>query len=104
MSPKPVTRLIDALSVRTRFGEVMEEAEKENVRFLVSRRGKPKVVILSVEDYLRNIVKQPRLLTSIQLSAEAAGKAGLTEQQIEAEVADYRKQKAEHPGKRARTA
>lgn len=40
-----MTKLIDALSARTRFGELMEEAEKGKTRFLVSRRGKPKVVI-----------------------------------------------------------
>jgi hypothetical protein len=32
-------------------------------------KGKPKVVILGVEDYLRNIVKQPEILTTIQLSS-----------------------------------
>jgi prevent-host-death family protein len=52
MPKKAMTKLIDALSVRTRPGQVMEEAEKENIRFLVSRRGKPAVVILGVEDYL----------------------------------------------------
>ena len=62
MPTKPMTKLIDALSVRTRLGEVMEEAEKENTRFLVSRRGKPVVVILGVEDYLRNVVKKNELL------------------------------------------
>jgi prevent-host-death family protein len=58
MPRKPITKLIDALSMRTRLGEVMKEAEKESTRFLVSRRGKPTVVILGVEDYLRSIVKK----------------------------------------------
>jgi len=51
----------------------MEEAEREKTRFLVSRRGKPKVVILSVEDYLKNVVKQPEILATIQLSVQKAG-------------------------------
>ena len=100
MSQKSMTKLIDALSARTRFGEVMEEAEKGNIRFLVSRRGKPKVVILSVEDYLKNIVKQPELLTRVQLSAEAAGKTGITDLEIEAEIIAYRKEKAKSRKKR----
>ena len=33
MPVKTMTKLIDALSVRTRLGEVMEQAEKENIRF-----------------------------------------------------------------------
>lgn len=92
-----MTKLIDALSVRTHLGEVMEEVEKENIRFLVSRRGKPKVVILSVEDYLKNIVKQPALLTRVQLSAEAAGKTGITDHEIEGEIVSYRKEKSQKP-------
>jgi prevent-host-death family protein len=93
MSPKPTTKLIDALSVRNHLGEVMEEVEKGNTRFLVSRRGKPKVVILGVQDYLKNIVKQPELLTRIQLSAETAGQAEIGDQEIEVEIAAYRKEK-----------
>jgi prevent-host-death family protein len=86
MATEPMTRLIDALSARTRFGELMERAEKKNLRFLVSRRGKPKVVILSVEDYLRNIIKQPEILTKIQLNAKKTGLDAMTDQEIEAEI------------------
>ena len=93
METKPMTKLIDALSARTRFGEVMERAEKEQIRYLVSRRGKPKVVILSVEDYLKNVIKQPELLTKIQLSAKEAGLDKLEDVEIEAEVSEYRKAK-----------
>jgi hypothetical protein len=39
----------------------------------VSRRGKSKVVILRVEEYLKNIVKQPEILATIHLSAQKAG-------------------------------
>ncbi len=93
MKTKPTTKLIDALSARTHFGELMEEAEKEKMRFLVSRRGKPKVVILSVEDYLKNIVKQPKLLTKVQVSAKKAGLDKMTEEEIEAEITVYRQSK-----------
>ena len=93
MPNKPMTKLIDALSVRTRLGEVMEEAEKENTRFLVSRRGKPAVVILSVEDYLKNIVKKNELLAEIQLGAKKAGLDKMTAEEIDAEIVAYRRRK-----------
>ena len=93
MPAKSMTKLIDALSVRTRLGEVMEQAEKENVRFLVSRRGKPKVVILSVEDYLRNVVKKDQLLAEIQLDAQKAGLDKLSEGEIDSEIQAYRRGK-----------
>ncbi len=93
MAAKPATKLVDALSARTHFGKMMEEAEKEKTRFLVSRRGKPKVVILSVENYLKNIVKQPEILATIQISAQQAGLDKITDEEIEAEIASYRRSK-----------
>jgi len=91
METKPMTQLIDALSARTRFGELMQRAEKDNLRFLVSRRGKPKVVILSVEDYLQNIIKQPEIIARIQLSAKEAGLDKMTDKEINAEISAVRK-------------
>lgn len=88
-----MTKLIDAFSARTRFGYLMEKTEKENLRFLVSRRGTPKVVILSVEDYLRNIIKQPTLLAEIQISAQESGLDKMTDEEIDAEIKAYRKSK-----------
>ena len=94
MATKVTTKLIDALAARTRFGELIKEVEEENTRFLVSRRGKPKLVILGVEDYLKNIVKQPELLTTVQLSARKCGLDKMTDAEIEAEISDYRQAKA----------
>jgi len=94
MANKSATKLVDALSARIHFGEMMEEAEKEKTRFLVSRRGKPKVVILSVEDYLNNVIKQPKILTTIQLSAQKAGLDKMTNEEIEVEISSYRRSKA----------
>ncbi len=93
MPKKSMTKLIDALSARTRLGEVMEEAEKENTRFLVSRRGKPAVVIMGVEDYLRNVVKKNDLLAEIQLGAQKAGLDKTTPGEVEAEIRSYRRAK-----------
>ena len=94
MEAKSMTKLIDALSARTRFGELMEEAGKGKTRFLVSRRGKPKVVILGVRDYLKNVIKQPEILTTIQLSAQKAGLDKMSDKEIESEIADYRRSKS----------
>ena len=88
-----VTKSIDALSARTHFGELIDEVEKGETRFLVSRRGKPKMVILSVEDYLKNVIKQPEILTTVQISAQKAGLNKMADNEIEAEISDYRKSK-----------
>ena len=93
MGNKNTTTLIDALSARTRFGELIEKAETESIRYLVSRRGKPKVVILGIEDYLKNIIKKDELFVEVQLSAKQAGLDKMTTSEIDSEIENYRKSK-----------
>jgi len=93
MGNKNTTTLIDALSARTRFGELIEKAESESIRYLVSRRGKPKVIILGIEDYLKNIIKKDKLLVEVQLSAKQAGLDKMTTSEIDSEIENYRKSK-----------
>ncbi|MGC8494173.1 MAG: hypothetical protein ACP5SH_20810 [Syntrophobacteraceae bacterium] len=55
--------------------------------------GKPSVVILSVEDYLGNVVKKNDLLAEIQLGAQKAGLDKTAPKEIEAEIRSYRRTK-----------
>ena len=93
MKQTTVTKLIDALHARTHFGEIMAEAEKGNARFLVSRRGKPKVMILSVADYLKNVVKEDSILAEIHFTAKGLGLNKMTESEIENEIAAFRQER-----------
>jgi len=93
MADKPTTRLIDALTARTRFGELMEQIDQEQMRFVVSKRGKAKVVMMSVRDYLQNILKKPEVLVQLQLDAKIAGMDKITDEEINAEIAAYRQAK-----------
>ncbi len=90
---KYMTKIIDALSFRTHLGAIMKETEKKNIRYLVSRRGKPKLIILSVEDYLRNIVGEDELLVKIQTGAKTLGLEQMTGEDIDEEIQTYRKEK-----------
>lgn len=91
METRPMTKLIDALTVRTRFGEIMETVEREEVRYVVSRRGKAKMVLMSVRDYLKNIVKKPNILVQLQMDAKKAGRDTISDKEIDTEIAAYRK-------------
>ena len=51
----------------------------------------PTAVILSVEDYLKNIVKQPDVLTKLQKQAKKAGTDKLSLEDIDAEIKAFRK-------------
>ena len=91
MENRPMTKLIDALTVRTRFGEIMETVEREQVRYVVSRRGKAKMVLMSLRDYLKNIVKKPDIMVQLQMDAKKAGRDTISDKEIDAEIAAYRK-------------
>jgi len=85
-----MTKLIDALSARNHFGEVMTEVESKNSRFVVSRRGKPKMVLLSVDDYLQNILHKPAILAEIQNQSVLGGLDKMSDSEIEAEISAAR--------------
>jgi len=86
-----VTKNISALIARTQLGQILERVKKNQDRFLISKKGEPTAVILSVEDYLRNIVKQPGVLTKLQKQAKKAGTDKLSLEDIDAEIKAFRK-------------
>jgi prevent-host-death family protein len=86
-----VTRNISALIARTQLGQILERVKKNQERFLISKKGEATAVILSVEDYLKNIVKQPDVLTKLQKQAKKAGTDKLSLEDIDAEIKAFRK-------------
>jgi prevent-host-death family protein len=85
-----VTKTVSALIARTQLGQILERVKKNQDRFLISKNGEATAVILSVEDYLRNIVKQPEVLTKLQKQAKKAGTDKLTLEDIDAEIKAFR--------------
>jgi len=89
------TKVISALSARTQFGQIMRRASgKKQERFIVDRRGEPKVVIMGFEDFLRNIAPEPEILAMIRSDAKKNGTDRLSMEDIDAEIAAYRKERA----------
>ena len=94
MKSTNAVKTIEALEARVHFGSVMDEVEKKNTRFLVSKRGKPKIIMLSVTDYLKNILKADELLTKIHLKTKEMGLDKISEEEIEREIRATRRKKA----------
>ena len=85
-----VTKTISALIARTQLGQILERVKKNQDRFLISKKGEATAVILGVEDYLRNIIKQPDVLTKLQKQAKKAGTDKLSLEDIDAEIKAFR--------------
>jgi prevent-host-death family protein len=89
-----VTKSLPAFIARTQFGQILERVSTKHERFLVTKKGEAKAVILGVEDFLQAVVKAPESLAAIQEQAKKAGTDILTLEEIEAEIAAVRQAKS----------
>lgn len=88
-----MNKTISALYARTQFGQIMEKASKNKTRFLVGKRGVPKILIMGVEDYIKSFGPVPEVITAIRRDAERNGTSKLTMRQIEKEIAAVRRKR-----------
>ena len=85
-------RRIDAHIARTQFGQIMDLAVKNDDRFVVDRRGKPAVVIMSVRDFIRTASPPPDWLQTAWAGAKRRGLDMMTFDEINAEIDAYRRE------------
>lgn len=83
--------IISALDARTQLGQIIKRAEESKDRFFISKRGKLKVVIMGIEDYLQNIVDEPDFLKEVHGKAKEAGLHEMTMEDIDREIAEVRR-------------
>jgi prevent-host-death family protein len=99
---KSATKLqkVPMVAAQKRLGTILDRANKNDERFVVSKKGEATAVILGYEDYIRNILRleQPSALRSIRESAKRLGSSKLSQQSIDAEI---RKARVEKRSKRA---
>jgi prevent-host-death family protein len=81
-----MTKNVSAFIARTQFGQILERASKNNERFLVTKKGEAKAIILGVEDFLQAIVETPKSLSALQEQAKKSGAHKLTLEEIEKEI------------------
>ena len=86
-------RRVDAHIARTQFGQIMDLAVKNNERFVVSRRGEPAVVIMSVQDFIRTAAPPPDWLQKAWAGAKRRDLGTLTLDDINLEVDAQRREK-----------
>lgn len=88
-----MNRRVDAHLARTQFGQIMDRAIENNERFVVERRGEPAVVIMSIQDFVRTASPPPDWLEKAWSGAKRRGLDKLTPQDIDTEIAAYRREK-----------
>ena len=94
---KLVTKSLPAFIARTQFGQILERVSGNRERFVVTKKGEAKAIILGVEDFLQAVVKIPPELAAIQAEAKKRGVEKMTLEEIEKEIHAVRQTKRQQP-------
>ncbi|MGH9454262.1 MAG: type II toxin-antitoxin system Phd/YefM family antitoxin [Terriglobia bacterium] len=86
--------VVSALSVRTHFGRILREVERDRRTFVVEKRGAAKAVILGIPEYLRLAAPEPEILRIIGEESKRTGTSRLTVKQIDSLVREARREKS----------
>ncbi len=84
---------VSAAQARANLGQIIRRASGKNPeRFLIGRRGGPKVIVMGLEDYLDTVAPIPvnPLMAEIHAYSVANGGDKITMEEIDAEIASYR--------------
>jgi prevent-host-death family protein len=89
---KRMQNVVSALTARTQLGQILRRASEKDERFVVDRRGKPSVIIMSVRDYIRNVAPTPAAYRAIRQEATRNGTSSVSMRDIDREIATHRRQ------------
>lgn len=78
---------ITALEAKTRFGEVLDAAQRQPVS--ITRNGRPSVVVISAESYARRQkMATERMREAMQPAGDFAAARGMNEETLDQLLAD----------------
>jgi len=91
---EPMTKSVSALLARTQFGQILERVSHNEERFLVTKNGQAKAIILGIEDFMESIAQTPEALATLHEQAKKSGADRLSLEDIEQEIQAVRQLKA----------
>ena len=80
---KSAPLVISALKARSNFGRLLTRVDTERCSLVIEKRGTPRAVLLSIQDYVRLAAPEPEVLHIIGEEAERSGVSKLTSRQID---------------------
>lgn len=75
--------VVSALRARTHFGSLLRRVEKERGSFVIEKRGMPRAILLSIQNYVRLAAPEPEVLRVIGEESKRHGTDALTDRQID---------------------
>jgi prevent-host-death family protein len=65
--------VVSAQDARKKFGKLLRRVEEEGRSVVIEKRGSPRVVLLSIRDYVRLAVPEPEVLRILGRESERKG-------------------------------
>jgi prevent-host-death family protein len=87
------SNVVPALRVRAHFGEVLRHVERERGALVIEKRGTPRAVLLSLQEYVRLAAPEPEILRVIGEDSLRKGTSKLTSRQMDREIRAVRAKK-----------
>lgn len=97
------TIVVTALNARTNFGKLLKRVESEGQSLVIQKRGTPRAVLLSVRDYVRPAVPDPKVLRIIGQESKQKRKDRLSSRQIDRIIKAARADISQNSGRARRS-
>jgi hypothetical protein len=91
---KKMPRVVTAFEARTQLGQIMRRASGvDQERFIVDRRGEPKIIIMGFQDFMKTIAPEPKILAAMRAYAKRNRTNRLSMRAIDQEVTATRRER-----------
>ncbi len=87
------SRVVSALRARSHFGKLLRRVDDEHRSLVIEKRGTPRAVLLSIQDYVRLAAPEPEVLRIIGEESKARGTNKLSPQQIDSMIRAARRKR-----------
>jgi prevent-host-death family protein len=94
---KTMPTVISALTARTQLGQVLRRVKSSKERFLIGRNGEPQAIVMGIDDYFDVVAPVPDWLKNSWKNSMRNGTDKLTMRQIDAVIADDRREISKKP-------
>lgn len=90
----PSSLVVSALHARTHFGSILGGLERQRGSVVIEKRGTPRAILLSLQNYVRLAAPEPEILRIIGEESELRGTDRLSAKQLDEIIRKTRAQKA----------
>ena len=93
MASRPPNTVVSALRVRNHLGTILRRLEEDRQSLVIEKRGVPKAVLLSIQDYVRLAAPEPDVLRVLGEHSKRVGTDRLSSRDIDRIIKAARREK-----------